>query len=68
MTERMKHSIISGAILGIFCIIGAYVRSSFEASLIFVFSLWYNRVVIGLVIGSPWPKKVSLNHFSEVDY
>jgi hypothetical protein len=57
MTNRMKQSLISGAILGVFCIIGAYVRSGFEASLVFVFSLWYNRVVIGLVIGSPWHKK-----------
>lgn len=54
MTKRMKEALIGGALLGIVCVIGAYVRSRFTASPEFVFSLWYNRVVIGLVIGAPW--------------
>jgi hypothetical protein len=50
----MKVSLIGGVLLGIVCVIGAYVRSGFTAEPVFVFSLWYNRVILGLVIGSPW--------------
>lgn len=54
MTKRMKVALIGGALLGLVCVIGAYVRSSFTASPEFVFSLWYNRVILGLVVGAPW--------------
>ena len=54
MKERMKKGLIGGALLGIVCVVGAYVRSGFTASPDFVFSLWYNRVIIGLVVGAPW--------------
>lgn len=56
MNRRMKESLIGGVLLGIVCVIGAYVRSGFTASPVFVFSLWYNRVVLGLLVGAPWPK------------
>ncbi len=54
MNKRMKVALIGGALLGLVCVIGAYVRSGFTASPSFVFSLWYNRVILGLVIGAPW--------------
>ena len=54
MSIRMKTSLIGGVLLGIVCVIGAYVRSGSSASPNFVFALWYNRVIIGLVIGAPW--------------
>ena len=54
MTKRMKVALIGGALLGLICVIGAYVRSGYNASATYVFSLWYNRVIIGLVIGAPW--------------
>lgn len=54
MTKRMKTALVGGILLGIVCVIGAYVRSGFSASPVFVFSLWYNRVVIGLAVGAPW--------------
>lgn len=54
MKKRMKVALIGGALLGIVCVIGAYVRSGFTATPGFVFSLWYNRVIIGLVVGAPW--------------
>jgi hypothetical protein len=50
----MKASLIGGAVLGLICVIGAFVRSGFTASPVFVFSLWYNRVIIGLLVGAPW--------------
>lgn len=59
MTDRLKVALIGGALLGLVCVVGAFVRSGFSASWIFVFSLWYNRVIIGLVIGAPW-KNASL--------
>ncbi|WP_027107852.1 hypothetical protein [Lacticigenium naphthae] len=54
MKKRMKVALIGGAVLGVFCVVGAYIRSDFTASPIFVFSLWYNRVIIGLAVGAPW--------------
>jgi len=48
MNRRMKESLIGGTILGIICVIGAYIRSCSNASPVFVFSLWYNRVIIRL--------------------
>lgn len=57
MTKRLKHALVLGGILGVFCVIGAYIRSGGTADAHFVFALWYNRVIIGLVIGAPWPMK-----------
>ncbi len=48
-SRRMKICVIAGAILGVLCIIGASVRSNSDAS--FLFALWYNRLLMGLVIG-----------------
>ena len=55
MNRRMKIALIGGALLGLICVAGAYIRSGMSASPEFVFSLWYNRVIIGLAIGAPWP-------------
>ena len=55
MNRRMKTALIGGALLGLICVAGAYVRSGLSASPVFVFSLWYNRVIIGLAVGAPWP-------------
>lgn len=54
ITKRMKVSLLTGAVLGVFCIIGALVRSGFQMETYLLFSLWYNRVLMGLVIGLPW--------------
>jgi uncharacterized membrane protein len=50
----MKEALIGGALLGIVCVVGAFIRSGSNASHVFVFSLWYNRVIIGLAVGAPW--------------
>jgi uncharacterized membrane protein len=52
----MIESLLGGVLLGLVCVIGASIRSGFTASPVFVFSLWYNRVVLGLLIGAPWAK------------
>ena len=56
MDKRLKQSLIGGVLLGIVCVIGANIRSGFTVEPTFVFALWYNRVIMGLVIGAPWPK------------
>ena len=60
MSKRMKEALIGGSLLGIICVVGAYIRSGSTASAGFVFSLWYNRVIIGLAVGAPW-KETSIN-------
>ena len=50
-TKRLKACIASGAVLGAFCIVGAYVRSGFQSEAYLLFALWYNRVMMGLLIG-----------------
>ncbi|NLA33040.1 MAG: hypothetical protein GX864_03795 [Mollicutes bacterium] len=54
MEKRMIKGLVGGALLGIVCVIGANIRSGFNSDLNFIFALWYNRVIIGLVIGAPW--------------
>ena len=56
MKKRLLNAIIAGAILGVFCIIGAYARSGNTATIGELFSLWYNRIIIGIIIGAPWGK------------
>lgn len=52
-TKRMKVSLATGAVLGVVCVIGALVRSGFESETFWLFALWYNRLLMGLVIGLP---------------
>jgi uncharacterized membrane protein len=54
MSKRMKTALVGGALLGLVCVAGASIRSGFTSSPNFVFSLWYNRVIIGLAVGAPW--------------
>ncbi len=51
MTKRMKVSLISGAILGVICIVGASIRAGSILDAVFLFAFWYNRVLMGAVIG-----------------
>lgn len=54
MKKRLLNAIIAGAILGVFCIVGAYARSGNTATIGELFSLWYNRIIIGIIIGAHW--------------
>lgn len=51
LSKRMKLCLITGALLGVVCIIGASARSGFQSEVYFLFALWYNRLIMGLVIG-----------------
>ena len=54
MSKRLKVALLGGAILGLVCVVGAYLRSGGTASPAFIFALWFNRVIIGLAVGAPW--------------
>ncbi|HNQ17500.1 MAG TPA: hypothetical protein PKH60_05375 [Candidatus Woesebacteria bacterium] len=49
--KRILVAVMTGAILGIFCIIGVSVRLGFAGNEVFILATWVNRVVMGLVIG-----------------
>ena len=51
--KRLGIAILTGALLGIFCIIGvgARIPGGYLANIIFLIGMWYNRVIMGLVIG-----------------
>ena len=51
LKPRMKTAIIMGAILGIFCIIGVVVRFGYTGNIVYLLGLWYNRLLMGIVIG-----------------
>lgn len=49
--KRISLSTLMGGILGIFCILGVGYRIGIEGNLWFLLGMWYNRVVMGLLIG-----------------
>ncbi|MBU1111279.1 MAG: hypothetical protein KJ896_00745, partial [Nanoarchaeota archaeon] len=49
--KRITIALITGAILGIFCIIGISLRLGFVGNELFILATWINRVIMGLVIG-----------------
>lgn len=52
MSKRLNVSLIAGAVLGVVCIAGLGVRSGGLAGKgLFAVALWYNRVIMGLVVG-----------------
>ncbi len=53
--KRLIQGLVGGSLLGLVCVAGAYIRSGFTASAVFVLALWYNRFLMGLTIGAPWP-------------
>jgi len=50
-SKRIAIAILTGSILGIFCIIGAITRLGLSGNELFLFALWYNRFLMGIVIG-----------------
>ena len=51
MNKKLRLAISAGIILGIFCIIGAAFRLGWQGNQLILFSLWYNRAMMGLLIG-----------------
>ena len=59
-TRRMLVCIVAGALLGIICIIGAQLRSEFTNDASYLFAFWFNRLLIGIVIGLAWSRLTTL--------
>jgi hypothetical protein len=51
MKNRLLYGVLLGAFLGVFCVIGIGIRMGDQVSGLFLFATWFNRVVIGLMIG-----------------
>ncbi|MFX1581831.1 MAG: hypothetical protein ACFFCJ_06380 [Promethearchaeota archaeon] len=51
--KRLGIAILTGALLGILCIIGvgARIPGGYFANSIYLIGMWYNRVIMGIVIG-----------------
>lgn len=52
MTRRMLVGVISGAVLGLVCILGAAGRAAEPLGAVYLFAFWYNRLLMGLFIGA----------------
>ena len=49
--KRISVSVLTGAFLGIFCIIGVGTRIGFDGNIVYLIGMWYNRVIMGLLVG-----------------
>jgi len=49
--KRITISVLTGAFLGILCIIGVGTRIGFNGNIVYLIGMWYNRVIMGLLIG-----------------
>ncbi len=56
--RRAIIGVLAGALLGILCIVGVGWRIGFEGNWMFLFAMWYNRVVMGLLIGLAYDVKL----------
>ena len=49
--KRLIAGVVSGALLGVLCIIGGGIRLGFSGNTILLAGMWYNRLVMGAFIG-----------------
>ncbi len=49
--KRLGLAILFGAVLGIFCILGVGIRIGFSGNEWYLFGMWYNRILMGILIG-----------------
>ncbi len=49
--KRLGISVLLGAVLGVFCIIGVGSRVGMTGNEWYLFGMWYNRVLMGVLIG-----------------
>ncbi len=57
-TKRVMISVIMGAVLGVLCIVGVGARIGYSGNELFLFAMWYNRIVMGLLIGLAYDIKI----------
>lgn len=51
MNRRLLLATITGGLLGVVCIIGANLRFGGDLSSAYLFGFWFNRLLMGVVIG-----------------
>jgi hypothetical protein len=51
MKKRLVIALGTGAALGLICVLGASQRLGWAGNQLLIISLWYNRLVMGLLIG-----------------
>lgn len=56
--KRLLVATLTGALLGCICIIGATLRSSVAYDFTYLFAFWFNRVLLGIVIGLISPVQI----------
>lgn len=66
LNKKLKIAIISGALLGVICIIGGGIRMGFSGNGLYLFALWYNRLIMGILIGLSKMKPGALGLFKGV--
>lgn len=49
--KRLIVSLVAGALLGVVCILGATLRYSESLGNSYLFAFWFNRLLMGFVIG-----------------
>ena len=49
--KRLIAGIVTGALLGVLCIIGGGIRLGFSGNSMLLAGMWYNRLVMGALIG-----------------
>lgn len=61
MIRRLKVTMITGAILGVVCIIGASLRNTEPLANYYLFAFWFNRFLMGFVFGvMPFSKPLKM--------
>ena len=51
MKQRMIITLVTGALLGVFCIVGAQTRTVETLMGWYLFAFWFNRFLMGFVFG-----------------
>ncbi|MBS3811463.1 MAG: hypothetical protein KGY44_06340 [Halanaerobiales bacterium] len=51
VNQRIKKSVLTGAVLGVFCIIGVGYRQGYSGNGLYLFAMWFNRIIMGMMIG-----------------
>lgn len=59
--KQYLRGLLIGALLGIVCIVGASLRSTEELSTLYLFSFWFNRVMMGFTFSLLPTVKTTLN-------
>ncbi len=57
-SKRIILSVMMGAVLGVLCIVGVGTRIGYGGNELFLFAMWYNRIVMGLLIGLAYDVKI----------